>query len=111
MNWTIHFFNERVKEELDSWPPGIHADFTRLTGLMEDHGADLRLPHSRAMGDGLFELRCKGEEGIGRAFYCTMVGRQITILHSLIKKTQETPLADLRLARKRLKKVKHENQR
>lgn len=111
MNWTIHFFNERVKEELDGWPAGIHADFIRLTGLMENHGADLRLPHSRAMGDGLFELRCKGEEGIGRAFYCTMIGRHITILHSLIKKTQETPLADLRLARKRLKKVKHENQR
>ena len=109
MNWTIHFFNDRLKADLDLWPVGIHADFIRLTGLMEDHGADLRLPHSRAMGDGLFELRGKGGEGIGRAFYCTMIGRQIVILHSLIKKTQETPLADLRLARKRLKQVKHEN--
>ena len=87
---------------------GIHADFLRLIGLMEQHGADLRLPHSRAMGEGLFELRCKGAEGIGRAFYCTMVGRQIVIVHSLIKKTQETPLADLRLARKRVKEVHRE---
>ena len=109
MNWTIHFYNDRVRKDLDSWPSGIYADFMRLAGLMEQHGADLRLPHSRAMGDGLFELRCKGSEGIGRAFYCTVVGRQIVIVHSLIKKTQETPPADLRLARKRVKEVKHEN--
>lgn len=59
------------------------------------------------MGDGLFELRCKGAEGIGRAFYCTMVGREIVILHSFIKKTQETPDRELKTARKRLKEVKH----
>ncbi|MFA7241080.1 MAG: type II toxin-antitoxin system RelE/ParE family toxin [Sulfuricellaceae bacterium] len=75
--------------------------------MMKTYGANLRLPHSRAMGEGLFELRCKGEEGIGRAFYCTMVGREIVILHSFIKKTQETPPSELRIARKRLKEVKH----
>ena len=75
--------------------------------LVEEHGADLRLPHSRAMGDGLFELRCKGAEGIGRAFYCTVVGHEIVILHSFIKKTQETPDRELITARKRLKEVKH----
>ena len=74
---------------------------------MEAHGADLRLPHSRAMGDGLFELRCKNVEGIGRTFYCTMIGRKIVILHSFIKKTQETPDRELKTARKRLKEVKH----
>ena len=62
---------------------------------------------SRAMVDGLFELRCKGAEGIGRAFYCTMVGLEIVILHSFIKKTQETPAQELKTARKRLKEVKH----
>jgi len=109
VGWTLNFYNERVRKDLVSWPAGIYANFLRLAGLMEQHGADLRLPHSRAMGDGLFELRCKGSEGIGRAFYCTVVGRQIVIVHSLIKKTQETPLADLRLARKRVKEVKREN--
>ena len=107
MNWIVSYFNERVKREITDWPVGIYADFLRLSFLMEEHGADLRLPHSRAMGDGLFELRCKGEEGIGRAFYCTMVGHQIVILHSFIKKTQETPVRELKTARKRLKEVKH----
>jgi len=38
-----------------------------------------------------------------------LVGKRIVILHSLIKKTQETPHADLKLARKRLKEVKRES--
>ena len=96
MNWTVSYFNERVQHEITEWPVGIYADYLRLILLMEEHGADLRLPHSRAMGDGLFELRCKGAEGIGRAFYCTMVGREIVILHSFIKKTQETPDRELK---------------
>ncbi|MBP9217493.1 MAG: type II toxin-antitoxin system RelE/ParE family toxin [Sterolibacterium sp.] len=110
MNWSVHYFNERVQREITEWPVGIYADFLRLVSLMEDHGADLRLPHSRAMGEGLFELRCRGGEGgegIGRAFYCTMVGRQIVILHSFIKKTPETPAHELKTARKRLKEIRH----
>jgi phage-related protein len=59
------------------------------------------------MGNGLFELRPKRPEGIGRVFYCTQVGRSIVVLHSFVKKTQETPDAELRLARKRLKDVHH----
>ncbi len=107
MNWSVSYYNERVRREITEWPVGIYADYLRLVMLMEQYGADLRLPHSRAMGDGLFELRCKGPEGIGRAFYCTMVGREIVVLHGFIKKTQETPERELKTARKRLKEVKH----
>jgi phage-related protein len=92
---------------LEEWPVGIYADFLRLADLMQTHGADLRLPHSRSMGQGLIELRCRGQEGIGRVFYCTAVGRNIIILHSFIKKTQETPEKELRLARKRQKDVRN----
>jgi len=102
VNWTIDYYSERVHQEILAWPVGIYADFLRLAGMMEGHGADLRLPHSRAMGEGLFELRCKGREGMGRAFYCAVTGRQIVILHSFIKKTQETPVKELKTAHKRL---------
>jgi phage-related protein len=105
--WIVQYFNARVQREVEAWPVGIYADYLRLIGLMEDHGADLRMPHSRAMGKGLFELRCKGPEGIGRAFYCTMVNREIVVLHSFIKKTQETPDRELTIARQRLKEVQN----
>jgi phage-related protein len=107
--WTVQYFNDRVQRDVEAWPVGIYADYLRLIGLMEDHGADLRMPHSRAMGRGLFELRCKGQEGIGRAFYCTMVNREIVVLHGFIKKTQETPERELTIARKRLKEVQNAN--
>jgi phage-related protein len=104
-HWRIVYFNDRVQKDVLSMPSGILADYLRLTEAMALYGADLRMPHSRALGAGLFELRPKGPEGIGRVFYCTQVGRVIVILHSFIKKTQETPDADMRMARKRLKEV------
>ena len=105
--WTILYYNDRVRREIEEWPVGIYADYLRLVEWLEEDGLDLRMPHSRAMSGGLFELRCKGAEGIGRAFYCTVIGREIVILHSFIKKTQETPVSELKTARKRLKEVKH----
>ena len=106
-HWRIVYFNDRVQNDVLSMPSGILADYLRLTEAMALYGADLRMPHSRALGAGLFELRPKGPEGIGRVFYCTQVGRVIVILHSFIKKTQETPDAVMRMARKRLKEVKN----
>ena len=107
MNWTISYFNEKVRKQVMSLPAGILADYIRLTDAMAIHGADLRMPHSRAMGGSLFELRPKGPEGIGRVFYCTQVGKVIVVLHSFVKKTQETPDAELRLARQRLQDVQN----
>jgi phage-related protein len=104
---SISYFNEKVRKQVFALRTGILADYLRLTDAMSLYGADLRMPHSRSMGGDLFELRPKGPEGIGRVFYCTQVGKSIVILHSFIKKTQETPDAELRLARKRLKEVRH----
>jgi phage-related protein len=105
MTWSVVYFNDQVKREVLELPDGILAGYLRLVGIMEEFGADLRMPHSRAMGDGLFELRPRGEEGIGRVFYCMHVNRQVVVLHSFVKKTQETPRSELRKARKRLKEV------
>ena len=54
-----------------------------------EFGPNLRMPHSRAMGDGLFELRPGGAEGIGRAFYCFVASPRILILHAFIKKLKK----------------------
>ncbi len=64
------------------------------------------MPHTRAMGGGLFEIRAKGREGIGRAFYCTVIGQRIVILHAFTKKTDQTPQRELDIARTRMKEVK-----
>jgi phage-related protein len=105
MTWSIEYYSEDVRFEIAAMPAGIRAAYVRLTEMLEEFGLDLRMPHSRAMGGGLFELRPRGKEGTARVFYCTMIGRRIVVLHSFIKKTQETPKRELDVARKRQKEV------
>lgn len=107
MNWTITYYSPKVKAEIDALPKGIRANLLRLYDLLTIYGADLRMPHSRTMGNGLFELRPIGKEGDGRVFYCTQVGWQVIILHSFVKKTYETPAHELAMAKKRLKEIRH----
>jgi phage-related protein len=107
MKYTIEYFHARVKNDIENWPDGILADYARLLELLMEFGPNLRMPHSRPMGDGLFELRLRGREGIGRTLYCYVNGQRIMILHAFVKKTQETPEKELLLARKRMKEVRN----
>lgn len=106
MSWILTYYNTRVAELIDDWPVGIRADFDRIAQAIREHGPNLGMPRTRAMGDGLFEIRAKGREGIGRALFCVVVGQRIIILHAFIKKTQQTPQHDLEIARARLKEVR-----
>ena len=108
MNYSIEYFHSRVKTEIENWPDGVLADYARIVELLMEFGPHLRMPHSRALGDGLFELRPRVREGIGRVFYCFVMIRRIVILHAFVKKTQETPERELKLARKRMKEVKND---
>ena len=107
MPYQIEYFHPRVLVEIESWPVDVLADYARLAELLAEHGPSLRLPHSRAFGDGLFELRPRGRSGIGRALYCFLLGKRIVVVHAFIKKTQETPDKELTLARKRVKEMQH----
>lgn len=72
-------------------------------------GPNLGEPHTKAFGDGLFELRLKGAEGIARVFFCTLVGKRIVMLHSFIKKSERTPKREREIAEIRMKEIKHAN--
>jgi phage-related protein len=105
MAWQLSYYNTKVAEQLEAWPAGIRAGFLRIAELMQIYGPDIGMPHTQTMGAGLFEVRAKGREGIGRAFYCTLVGERIMILHAIIKKTDKTPARELAKARARQKEV------
>ena len=105
MSWKITFFNQKVEAETLAFPAGILANFLHILEMIEDFGPALGKPHTAPMGDGLFEIRAKGKEGIGRAFFCTVKGKEIIILHSFVKKTQRTPKKELEKARRRLREL------
>ena len=91
MDWEILYYDEDVQETINDWPVGIRAFYARVTERMIIFGPNLGMPFTQSMGKGLFEIRARGKEGIGRAFFCTIVDQRIIILHAFIKKSQKTP--------------------
>lgn len=105
MRWTVSYFSMDVEAFVLGLPDGLLARYLRLTDLFLEFGPNLGMPHSRAKGDGLFELRVKSKEGIARVFFCTVVGHRIIMLHGFIKKSEKTPPRELAVARSRLSEV------
>jgi phage-related protein len=109
VDYQINYYSEEVEEQILALPDTLAARYVVLTRRMTVVGANLGPPHTDSFGDGLFELRLKGAEGIARVFFCTLIGRRVMMLHSFIKKTQKTPTREIEVARKRMKEVKHAN--
>lgn len=105
MIWKIEYYSSKVEAEILTLPEGLLARYFRLTDLMLEFGANLGMPHTRAIENGLFELRIKGKEGIARTFYCTKVDKRIVMLHVFIKKSQKTPIKELKIAFERMTEV------
>ena len=107
MSWKITFFNSKVEAEILAFPVVILANLLHILEMIEEYGPVIGKPHTAPMGgDGLFEIRAKGKEGIGRALFCILKGEEIVILHAFIKKTQKTPKKELEKARRRLKEIR-----
>ena len=109
MEYEIRYYSDEVEDQILSLPDALAARYVVLTRRMTAIGANLGPPHTDSFGEGLFELRLKGAEGIARVFFCTLIGRKIMMLHSFVKKTQKTPPREIEVARKRMKEVKHAN--
>lgn len=61
MTWSLTFYDEKVENETLALPPGVLANFLRIMELIEEFGPNLGRPHTAALGQGLFEIRAKGE--------------------------------------------------
>jgi phage-related protein len=109
VDYTITYYSEAVQAEILNLPDTLAARYIVLTRRIVALGPNLGEPHTKAFGEGLFELRLKGAEGIARVFFCTLVGRQVVMLHSFIKKTDKTPPRERRIAEIRMKEVRHAN--
>ena len=71
MKFIIDFY-AGVEDAILKMPPNLQARILKLLELMETHGANLGAPHTAPMGSGMFEVRAKAKEGIGRALFCYM---------------------------------------
>ena len=106
MTYTITYYDEALQAEIMALPATLQARYIGLTARMMVYGANLGSPHTEAFGGGLFELRLKGAGGIARVFYCTLIGKQIVMLHRFVKKSQKTPNSERKIAEARMKEIK-----
>lgn len=109
MDYEIGYYSRDVEEHILALLDTLAARYVVLTRRMAAVGANLGSPHTEAFGEGLFELRLKGADGIARVFFCTLIRLRIVMLHAYVKKTQKAPLREIDIARKRMKEIKHAN--
>lgn len=94
--------------EIKALSPKMRAKALNALDKLETLGSALRFPHTRAMGNGLFELRA-GNKDISRTFFAFAIGKKIYILRTFVKKTQKTPPSEIELALKRLGEMTDES--
>ena len=109
VDYTIKYYSDTVQEQIMELPDTLAARYIVLTRRMIALGPNIGEPHTKAFGEGLFELRLKGAEGIARVFFCTLVGKRIVMLHSFIKKSNRTPMREREIAETRMKEIKRAN--
>ena len=107
--WTILSFEtssgeKPVDEFIKKQQPQARSKIAHNVRLLRQYGNLLGLPHSKALGGGLYELRIRGKEEI-RVFYCFVEKRIIYLLHTFKKQKQETPQKDLDIALSRMKEL------
>ncbi len=89
-----------VEEFLDSLSVKMRSKALDSIEILKEFGNRLREPYSKAIGDGIFELRIKFSGGITRILYFFAVENRIILTNGFIKKTDKTPAAEIDLARR-----------
>lgn len=106
MSWTVLLLNEVVQREYLALPLDLQARFSRIAGLIHDHGLErVHEPHVKHLEGKIWEIRMTGRDGIARALYVTASGKRVVVLRIFAKKTQKTPRHELELAHQRATEV------
>lgn len=98
--YTLPNGEKPVQEFLDSLDVKMRTKAVHSISLLEEYGNQLREPHSKSIGDGIFELRIKFASDITRIFYFFVVGNTIVLTNGFVKKTMKTPRQEIDLAKK-----------
>ena len=105
MAWSVVLFESKRKERfveefIKSQNSSTVAKITHTIDLLEKHGPYLGMPHAKKLTGKLYELRIRGKEEV-RIIYA-FVNNRIYLLHAFKKKTQKTPVREIKIALGRL---------
>ncbi|HEV3061077.1 MAG TPA: type II toxin-antitoxin system RelE/ParE family toxin [Vicinamibacterales bacterium] len=82
---------------VEQLPEAARAETAALLVALRERGNLLRPPHSKALGEGLFELR--SVKHAVRVSYMFLPGQRIVLLDGIVKKRDDIPAAVLRRIR------------
>jgi len=102
---TVNFYRtDAGNEPVRDWLKGLPRDDKRIIGediKTAQLGWPLGMPLIRKMDKNLWEVRSSLPDGIARVLF-TVDGSQMILLHGFIKKSNKTPLNELKTATVRL---------
>lgn len=109
MEFAVEFYEtadsrlpvQEFLDELKASDPGDHAVVLRGLAKLRDRQYH-RQPLSKAIGDGLFELRHVGKLNT-RVLWFFVKGQRIIAVHGIRNKGQSIPARDLDTARERMR--------
>jgi phage-related protein len=109
----VVFYRTQAGEEVvRDWLRGLDEPDRRIIGqdlIRVQFRWPIGMPLCRPLGEGLWEVRSDlAGNRIARVLLC-FAEQRLVALHGFIKKTQKTPDAVLKLARKRQREFKMEN--
>ena len=94
-------YDYNARKELAEFDEEVREDFAASIEMLEREGR-LEFPDARKITGDIFEIRVM-HEGVYRGFYAYIKHPGIVILHFFQKKSQETPLKNIRTALNRLR--------
>lgn len=108
MSWKVYFFqtargHSPVKEFIEEQDEATHAKVLHAIRLLVNNGPYLKPPYIKKLHAKLYELRIPGKIAL-RIFYATY-NNEYFLLHAFKKKTQKTPVQELKIALDRMKEL------
>ncbi|MBO1264494.1 type II toxin-antitoxin system RelE/ParE family toxin [Proteiniclasticum sp. SCR006] len=113
--WDIEFYRTEndivpVSDFIEEMDVKMQAKIFREIDILQELGIELRFPHSRALGDGLFELRISSRGNISRIIYFHFNNNKFVLLHGFVKKTQKTPRKEIEAAKNYMNDYRRRNE-
>lgn len=101
MAWDVYSFvtprgEKIVREFIEKLGETAMAKVDHKVKLLMEYGPQLGMPHSKKIGDNLYELRVRGNDEI-RIIY-SFIKNNIYLLHAFKKKTDEIPDREIKTA-------------
>lgn len=104
--WQVNYYfspsdNNPVKEFLDFYP-SVKVKVFRIISHIQEFGLVSVIPHIKKLtGTSLWEIRILGQDS-SRILFATLPGQKIILLHAFVKKSEKTPLREIKTGLSRL---------